>query len=46
MSKNSKTNFKKVDDQKKPIKSARREKLASALKKNIKLRKADKINNR
>ena len=42
MAKDSRKNSKKVNDQKKIIKRTREDKLASALKKNIKLRKENK----
>ena len=44
MAKDSTKNSKKVNDQKKIIKLTREDKLASALKKNIKLRKENKNN--
>jgi hypothetical protein len=44
VAKDSRKNSKKVNDQKKIIKRTREDKLASALKKNIKLRKENKNN--
>ena len=44
MAKDSRKNSKKVNDQKKIIKLTREDKLANALKKNIKLRKENKKN--
>ena len=44
MAKDSRKNGKKVNDQKKILKLTREDKLASALKKNIKLRKENKNN--